>query len=109
MLIDTPGMRELQLSDHEDGLSALFEDIETLAENCRFSNCQHRTEPNCEIKLALESGALAPERMESYEKLQKEMLFQKRKIDKAFASETRQQWKKTSRIGKERLKAKGKI
>ncbi len=97
MLIDTPGMRELGLLDHEEGLKTLFDDIEALSLRCRFSDCQHRTEPGCQIKIALANGDLTPERMESFRKLQREILFEKRKSDKAFASESRKEWKRASK------------
>jgi ribosome biogenesis GTPase / thiamine phosphate phosphatase len=73
MLIDTPGMRELQLWDTTDGLSQTFDDIEELALNCRFSNCQHQSEPGCTIRAALAENQLTAERFESYLKLRREL------------------------------------
>lgn len=73
LLIDTPGMRELQLGEHEEGLDSQFEDIAQLAHACRFGNCGHNTEPGCAIRAALASGALARDRWENFAKLQKEM------------------------------------
>jgi ribosome biogenesis GTPase len=71
MIIDTPGLRELQLTqDQEEGLQASFAEIEELALRCKFSNCGHRTEPGCAIRAALESGALPEARWEAYLKLQ---------------------------------------
>lgn len=78
-IIDTPGMRELQLLDNEDGLARTFEDVEELAGRCRFGNCAHGNEPGCAVKTALEDGSLALERWESYGKLQREIDFQKKK------------------------------
>ncbi len=78
-LIDTPGIRELQMLDHEEGLQEAFEDIQTLAETCKFGNCGHVSEPGCAIKRAIESGALARERWDSFLKLQREIAAQARK------------------------------
>ncbi|MGQ0732507.1 MAG: ribosome small subunit-dependent GTPase A [Acidobacteriota bacterium] len=72
LLIDTPGMRELQLWDVAEGAQDAFDDIETLAASCHFSDCRHGDEPRCGVKAAIESGALPPERLASYVKLQRE-------------------------------------
>ena len=66
MLIDTPGMRELQLWSAEDGVQETFDDVATLAANCYFRDCRHETEPKCAVKAAVEDGRLAPDRLESY-------------------------------------------
>lgn len=73
VLIDTPGMRELQTWLNEDGLKQTFDDIEQLAADCRFRDCRHRGEPGCAVEAALESGQLAAERLNSFRKLRKEM------------------------------------
>ncbi|HXG90120.1 MAG TPA: ribosome small subunit-dependent GTPase A [Vicinamibacterales bacterium] len=72
LLIDTPGMRELQLWDITESTKDTFEDIEALGENCHFTNCQHRDEPRCAVKVAVDEGALTAERLASYVKLQEE-------------------------------------
>jgi ribosome biogenesis GTPase len=71
LLLDTPGMRELQLAD-DQGLDAVFADIEEIAEQCRFRDCRHDTEPGCAVKQAVASGELLAERLEHFQKLQKE-------------------------------------
>jgi ribosome biogenesis GTPase / thiamine phosphate phosphatase len=71
-LIDTPGMRELQLSGTSDGLEELFDDIERLSAQCKFSNCAHETEPGCAVKAALESGKLDQARFARWQKLWRE-------------------------------------
>ncbi|MEW5734809.1 MAG: ribosome small subunit-dependent GTPase A [Thermodesulfobacteriota bacterium] len=71
LLLDTPGMRELQLAD-EDGLDAVFGDIAELACRCRFRDCSHDTEPGCAVKAAVESGELDVERLWHYRKLTRE-------------------------------------
>lgn len=70
-IIDTPGMRELQLFNVD--LNSSFEDIETLSLNCRFSNCTHSNEPGCAINAAIDEGILSPERYKNYKKLQREI------------------------------------
>ena len=72
MLIDSPGMRELQLWDASEGFSAAFEDIEALAQVCRFRDCTHRTEPGCAVRRAVESGTMPAGRLDSYVKLAEE-------------------------------------
>ncbi len=72
ILIDTPGIRELQLSDCETGIEDTFDDVSQFLGSCKFSNCQHQTEKGCAIKDALESGELEVRRWESYQKLQEE-------------------------------------
>lgn len=72
VLIDTPGMRELQLAECSDGVSETFSDVESIASTCRFSDCQHGNEPGCQIRKALESGDLDERRLNNYLKLQRE-------------------------------------
>ncbi len=73
IVIDTPGIRELQLWDGGDGLGETFADIEELAAQCKFNDCAHTTEPDCAVLAALESGALTQERFASWRKLQREL------------------------------------
>lgn len=68
VLIDTPGMRELQLWG-DDGDASTFDDITELAANCRFSDCRHQQEPGCAVRAAVERGTLAPDRLASFHKL----------------------------------------
>lgn len=72
MIIDTPGMRELQLWNAEEGVAETFPEISELALNCRFNDCTHTAEPGCAVLLAVESGALDPRRHASYLKLKEE-------------------------------------
>lgn len=90
LIIDAPGLRELQLWDSHDGLGRAFSDITQLAAGCRFGDCAHDSEPGCAVKEALRDGTLQRDRLESYRKLQKELQYLKRKQDlKASAQETR--------------------
>jgi ribosome biogenesis GTPase len=73
LLIDTPGMRELQLWDVSQGGREAFDDIEAIAAECHFTDCRHQDEPRCAVKLAVAEGRLAAERLASYIKLQAEL------------------------------------
>jgi ribosome biogenesis GTPase len=72
MIIDNPGMRELQLISGGTGLKQTFSDIEEIARNCKFSDCGHLSEPGCAVKKALELGEITKEHLENYDKLRKE-------------------------------------
>jgi len=72
LLIDNPGMRELQLSECAKGVSALFEEIEQLATSCRYNDCRHQSEDGCAVKSALERGDIDPRRFGNYQKLKVE-------------------------------------
>jgi len=72
LLIDSPGIRELQLSDCEAGVSSLFEDIETLAQSCRYKDCSHLSEADCAVKAAVDGGDLSSRRLTNYNKLMAE-------------------------------------
>lgn len=73
LLIDTPGMRELQLSEAGDGLLSAFDDLAELARGCAFRDCGHGTEPDCAVRDALTAGRLSAERLESFHKLVREL------------------------------------
>lgn len=89
-LIDTPGMRELQMVDTADGIDAVFEDIVSLASDCRFSDCSHDGEPGCAVLAAIEDGTLDARRLKSYRKLiaeerfNRESIAERRARDRAF-------------------------
>lgn len=87
LLIDTPGLREVQLWADEEALAEPFTDIVSLAAGCRFRDCRHENEPGCAVLAAVETGTLAPERLESYHKLQKELAFQARRRDPLLKDE----------------------
>jgi ribosome biogenesis GTPase len=93
LVIDTPGMRELQLWVADEGLEEAFEDVAELTAQCRFSDCAHESEPGCAIQAALADGTLAPERWESYRKLQRELEHLERRLDKRAQAEERRRWR----------------
>lgn len=100
LVIDTPGMRELSLSDHAQGLETEFSDVIELFGQCRFSDCKHQSEPACAVKKAIENGALEQDRWESYLKLEAEVRHGQIKQDKALASEQKKKWKKLNEEGR---------
>jgi ribosome biogenesis GTPase len=87
LLLDTPGMRELQLWELETGLAGAFPEIEGLADSCRFRDCLHESEPGCGVLAAVDSGAVSRARLDSYRKLQAEAEYQRRKSDPRAKSE----------------------
>ena len=88
MLLDTPGMRELQLVACEEGIAATFSDVESLVLKCKFSDCGHSNEPGCAVQAALQRGELDERRFANYVKLMREQaknsasLAQRRQADK---------------------------
>lgn len=93
MVIDTPGMRELQLWIGDTGLEGTFDDVTSLFEHCRFNDCAHETEPGCAVQAALADGSLEPERWESYRKLEREIAALERRLDKRAQSDQRRRSK----------------
>ena len=93
IVIDSPGMRELQLWESEDGMDTTFADVNELMSRCRFSDCSHEQEPGCAVKRALADGSLARERWESYTRLQRELRALEVKLDKRLRSEQRKKWR----------------
>jgi len=95
LVLDTPGMRELQLADTASGIADTFEDIQTLAAQCRFGNCQHESEPGCAVRDAIEHGRLDPARLHRWRKLMAEDSFnsaslaERRTKDRAFGKMVR--------------------
>lgn len=97
ILIDTPGMRELQLWDADEGLSQSFSDVEALAEACRFRDCSHTKEPGCAVQGAISDGSLDKNRYASYVKLQKELAFLERKENRQARLAEKAKWKKITK------------
>ena len=91
LLLDTPGMRELQIFD-EDGLDAVFEDIKALSAHCRFGDCRHDSEPGCAVKEAVASGELAADRLEHYRKLEREAKASELRHDEHLRRQSERVW-----------------
>ena len=87
MLLDTPGMREPQLADTAAGVAATFADIEELATQCRFNDCQHQSEPGCAVQTAIEKGDLDERRLSNYEKLMREQALNSASLAERRASD----------------------
>jgi ribosome biogenesis GTPase len=94
LLIDTPGMREIQLWGDAESLNASFSDIAELGVDCKFRDCRHDAEPGCAVNAALEEGTLDAGRYESYQKLQKELAYLARRQDDSLKREETKKWKK---------------
>jgi ribosome biogenesis GTPase len=105
-LIDTPGMRELQLWDVGEAVKETFDDIEALALECRFSDCRHRDEPRCAVKTAVEEGRLSASRLESYVKLQDELEHLARQQDQRAQIEEKRRGKIGAKALRQHLKSK---
>jgi ribosome biogenesis GTPase len=97
ILIDTPGMRELQLWNASDGLDAAFSDIEGLARSCKFRDCRHASEPGCAVREAIAADQLDEDRLESYHKLRREQFFLESKQDAALRSARNHAFRKISK------------
>ena len=97
LLMDTPGLRELQLWDAEEGVAQAFADIDELAQQCRFSDCLHEGEPGCAVLAARDAGVLDPARLENRRKLAREQEFLRRKMDPEARAEYNQRIKQMMR------------
>ena len=106
LMIDTPGMRELQLWDVGDAVRETFDDIETIAAGCHFTNCRHRDEPRCAVKAAVAEGRLDPRRLESYHKLQDELRALERRQDERAQLEDKRRARVLGKAVKKHIKEK---
>jgi ribosome biogenesis GTPase len=107
IVIDTPGLRELQLWDGGAGaVEEAFSDIDELTSACRFNDCSHNTEPDCAVQAALLSGALSRERHASWLKLQRELRAIALRADARLRREEKRKWQQRTRDGRARAKHK---
>jgi ribosome biogenesis GTPase / thiamine phosphate phosphatase len=87
-IVDSPGLKEIQLWADEDDLDNVFDEIAAVADNCKFTDCKHINEPGCAVQAALESGNISPERYDSYLSLKNEIAYlERRKNEKGRHSE----------------------
>ncbi len=93
MLIDTPGIRSLEIAGADEGVETAFDDIAALATGCRFSDCRHRGEPGCAVDAAIDDGRLTEARLESHRKLERELAHAERKGDPRAEAAERKRWK----------------
>jgi ribosome biogenesis GTPase / thiamine phosphate phosphatase len=89
LLVDTPGLREIQLWEADEGIQEAFADVDELAAGCRFNDCAHMREPGCAVQAAIDEGRLPRERLQSYRALQRELARLARKQDARLRSEER--------------------
>jgi len=104
VVIDNPGMRELQMWGGDEGLTETFDDIEQMIARCRFSDCRHDGEPGCAVRAALEEGTMDQARFRSYLKLQREIRYVERRRDQKASSVEREKWKKLGKWSRSREK-----
>jgi ribosome biogenesis GTPase len=98
LLIDNPGLRELQVWDEGADLDGTFADVAALAERCRFADCRHEREPGCAVRQALADGTLAQERFANYVKLQRELAYLETRRDERAERARKEEWKRIHRI-----------
>lgn len=105
LVLDTPGMRELQLWEADGAtVGQSFQDVEELAEQCYFRDCKHENEPSCAVREAIREGTLEEARYQSYVKLQRELAYLERKTNKRAQLAEKDKWKKISTSVKSKKK-----
>ncbi len=102
LLMDTPGLREMQLWDAEQGVAQAFADIAGLAAQCWFGDCRHEGEPGCAVQAALDAGMLDRARLENRRTLLREQEFLRRKVDPEAQQEQKEQWKEIHRAARQK-------
>ena len=106
VLIDTPGMRELGLWNAEEGMEVTFADILEKGTECRYRDCTHQSEPGCAVLRAVESGEIKPERLESFQRLQREIEHTRRRAD-ARHKNPKRRFKEISKLARALRKTDG--
>lgn len=105
LVLDTPGMRELQLWDG-DGLERTFADVDELASACRFADCGHDGEPGCAVEAAVADGTLGADRLASWRKLRREAAHHERRVDVLARNAERRRWKQIHKSVRGHMNAK---
>jgi ribosome biogenesis GTPase len=93
LLIDTPGIRSLEVAGADEGVETAFDDIIELATHCRFSDCRHGAEPGCAVRVALDDGSLSEDRLASHRKLERELAHAERKEDPRARAAHKREWR----------------
>lgn len=106
LIIDTPGMRELQPWQAEEALDDVFADLRELTLRCKFTDCSHTTEPGCAVQAALDDGSLDVPRWQSYQRLQREKAFEIRRTDRRASQKNKTEWKKVTKQLRQRVREK---
>ena len=105
-LIDTPGIRALEIAGADEGVDVAFDDIADLAAGCRFSDCRHDGEPGCAVRAALADGRLSSDRLASHRKLARELAHAERKVDYRARAAEEKRWKSIHKSATRRMRAK---
>lgn len=105
LLIDTPGMRELQLWDAGEGIEQTFAELIELAQQCRFRDCRHEAEKGCAIQAALEAGEISAGRLNNFRKLQREDAHHRRKFDQLAQIDEKRRWKQIHKSMRQRYRS----
>ncbi|HEY3414324.1 MAG TPA: ribosome small subunit-dependent GTPase A [Armatimonadota bacterium] len=100
LIIDTPGMRELQLWDAREGIDQTFTDIAELSSGCRFPDCRHADEPGCAVIGAVADGLIDPARLENYQKMSRELDYLSLRQEEGAARAERARWKEIAKEAK---------
>ena len=96
MVIDNPGIREIALWNDDDGIDTVFPEIENFATECRFSNCSHMHEPGCRVLQAVTDGEILQDRLQSYQKMKRELTYLARRQHKSADRVEKEQWKEVA-------------
>jgi ribosome biogenesis GTPase len=106
LLVDTPGIRALEVLGAEEGVESTFDDVIDLATACRFSDCRHDGEPGCAVRAAIADGRLAEDRLASHQKLERELAHAARQGDPRARAEYRRTWRLISKSVSEHMERK---
>ncbi|MBB2902272.1 ribosome biogenesis GTPase [Kineococcus radiotolerans] len=102
VLVDTPGLRSLGVSELGEGLERTFADVEDVAVDCRFSDCSHTAEPGCAVLAAIDAGVMSARRLDSYRRLEREQAWFASRTDARLAAERRNEWKRIHKAHRQR-------
>lgn len=109
LLIDTPGLRTVGVLGDSDSVQATFDEVESLARDCRFSDCHHEGEPGCAVGAAIEAGTLSPDRLASHHKLEAERHYAEIRSDQRARREADRKLGRFFKQHKKNLRRQGKL
>lgn len=108
MIIDTPGLRQIQVLGDHSSLAQTFADVNRFANECAFRDCRHESEPGCAVLAAIDDGSLDNVRLKSFRKLQRELEFAERRTDRAAQLDNKRKWKQIQKQNRKRTKERDK-
>jgi ribosome biogenesis GTPase len=97
LLIGTPGVREVGMTEDDEGVREIFSDLDHLTLGCKFSNCTHQSEPGCAVLNAVADGNLADDRIKSWKKMQREQRYQEAARDQRLMSNIKKEYKQLTK------------